>query len=367
MFEYFLLFLIPFFFIFLDKENEEPNYWCYFILLIIASLFSGLRDMIGGYDIFIYGQVYEASIEGILNYKPFEKGYELYNVFLKNFSNDRQFLFLVTAFLISFLHFRVLKKYSPLLYFSLFLLFCKFYIMSFVYLRQCLAMGIIWFSIPYILKKQYFKVFLILLTTYFFHKSSIVFIPLVFIANKKFKNVNLFFIITAVLIIGLSPLSQFIITSMSDSIDDTKISKYASINNDVNLFYLLEILILSMLLLKFKDDFYKKKLGRLILNGVFIYIILNTISLINASFIRFGWYYYILVILFLTYIYTYIKEKKYKNLYKLLVVLYFGLMFFRVLYYWDGGDLMPYKTIFQDFYRPHLYDHFEYRIRKYSL
>jgi EpsG family len=367
MIEYILIFLIPFFFIFLDKENEKPNYWGYFLLLIVASLFSGLRDMIGGYDIFIYGQVYEAPVEGILKYKPFEKGYELYNVFLKNFNNDRQFLFIVTAFLISFLHFRVLKKYSPMLYFSLFLLFCKFYIMSFVYLRQCLAMGIIWFSTPYILKKQYFKVFLILLITFFFHKSSIVLIPLFFISNKKFTNLNFFIIISVVLIIGLSPLSQLIITSMSDSIDDSKISKYASINNEVNLFYLLEILILSGLLLYFKTDFYKKKLGRLILNAVFLYIILNTISLINASFIRFGWYYYIFVILFLTFIYTFIKEKKYKNLYKLLVVIYFGLMFFRVLYYWDGGDMVPYKTIYQDFHRPHLYDHFEYRPRKYSL
>ena len=76
-------------------------------------------------------------------------------------------------------------------------------------------------------------------------------------------------------------------------------------------------------------------------------------------------YYYIFVILFLTYIYTFIEEKKNKNLYKFIVVLYFGLMFFRVLYYWDGGDMAPYKTIYQDFYRPHLYDHFEYRARKY--
>jgi hypothetical protein len=366
MLPYILMFLLPLFFLAFDnKEGEKPNYFWYYILFITTTFFSGLRDMIGGYDIFIYGQVYEATVTQILNYKAFEKGFELYFVFLKNFNQDRQFMFFVTAFLVSLLHFRVLKKYSPLLYFSLFILFCKFYLMSFVYLRQFLAMGIIWISIPYIIDKKLLKAFFFVVVAFFFHKSSIIFAPIVFLSKIKFNNLNLFLIIFITITIGVSPLSQFLIASLSEGIDDSKVSKYAATNNSINIFYLLEIVAYAALLLKFKADFYKTKIGTLILNSVFIYILVNTISLINASFIRFGWYYYIFVILFLTYIYTFIEEKKNKNLYKFIVVLYFGLMFFRVLYYWDGGDMIKYKTIYQDFYRPHLYDHFEYRPRKY--
>lgn len=366
MLPYILLFLLLLIFVTFDKkENEEPNYFWYYILFITTSIFSGLRDMIGGYDIFIYGQVYEATVTQILNYKAFEKGFELYFVFLKNFNQDRQFMFFITAFLISLLHFRVLKKYSPLLYFSLFILFCKFYLMSFVYLRQFLSMGIIWLSIPYILDKKILKTFFFVLLAFFFHKSSIIFLPIIFLSKTKFNNLNLFLIIVLVIIIGVSPLSHFFISSLSERINDNKISKYAEVNNSINILYLLETIVYTVLLLKFKADFYKTKIGTLTLNSVFIYILVNTLSLINASFIRFGWYYYIFVVLFLTNVYTFIEEKKNRNLYKFIVILYFALTFFRLLINWDMGDMMPYKTIYQNFYRPHLYDHFEYRPRKY--
>lgn len=133
MLPYLFLFLLSLSLIFFDRQNKEPNYFWFYVFLVITSIISGLRDMIGGYDIFIYGQVYEAPVDGIMRYKPFEIGYKLYNILLKKINNDRQFLYFVSAFLISFLHFRVLKKYSPLLYFSLFILFCKFFLMSFVY------------------------------------------------------------------------------------------------------------------------------------------------------------------------------------------------------------------------------------------
>lgn len=365
MLPYLLLFSIPLFLLFLDKTNAKPNYFWYYVLMVVTSIFSGLRDMIGGYDIFIYGQVYEATIDKILRYNTFEIGYRYYYIFLKNFNQDRQFMFFITTCLISILHFRALKKYSPLLFFSLFILFCKFYLMSFVYLRQFIAMGIIWYAIPYILEKKFLKIAFLVLAAALFHKTSLIFAPLIFISTTKFDNFKLFAIIFIVLIIGLTPLSQFIVDIASESIDNSKVSAYAASNRSINIFYLLEIVALTAGLLNFKVQFYNTKLGTLTLNAVFLYILINTLSLINANFIRFGWYFYIFIILFLCNIYQFLIEQKSKNLYKFLIVLYFSATFFRLLFMWDMGDMMPYKTIYQDFNRPHLYDSFEYRPRKY--
>ncbi|NJM78915.1 MAG: hypothetical protein HC854_03475 [Flavobacterium sp.] len=66
-------------------------------------------------------------------------------------------MFFACAAIIMLFHFYTVKKYSSIVYFSLFILFCKFFLMSFVYLRQGIAMGVIWFSIRYVLKADFIR------------------------------------------------------------------------------------------------------------------------------------------------------------------------------------------------------------------
>jgi hypothetical protein len=81
----------------------------------------------------------------------------------------------------------------------------------------------------------------------------------------------------------------------------------------------------------------------------------------NATFIRFSWYYLIFVVLALPYMYAFINDQKNKQTFKLLVFFYFALLFFRLLISYDGGDLLPYKSIFQDFERNGMWEFMEYR------
>jgi len=359
--------MLPYIFIFLFAsvlyfhKNERKVSVGFYIFLMLLILISGFRDMIGGYDVYIYGQIFDAPVEVIANFKAFEPGFRLYYIFLKQLNDNRHFMFFITALLMMSLHFFAVKKHSPIVYFSIFLLFCKFFLMSFVYLRQGLAMGIIWFSFPYILNKNYIKFFLLAALAFCFHKSSVIFVPMLFVGGLKFKNINMFIIAFVALIIAVSPLSGILLGALAESSGDEKASIYVAKSGDVNIFYFIEILLLIWLLLQFRADFYKTKYGTLLANGLFGYIIVNIMALTNASFVRFGWYYFFFLILAIPSIYNFINSQKTKMAFKTIVFAYYSLLFFRLLIVYDGGDFMPYKSIFQDFNRGSMWEFMEYK------
>lgn len=359
MIPYILLFIFTSFLYF---QSSLKKVSIGFYLLLFGVIFiSGLRDMIGGYDVYVYAEVYESPSAFIIGFKPFEIGFRLYYLFLRIFSTDRYFMFFITAIIITTFHFFAIKKHSTILYFSIFLIFCKFFLMSFVYLRQGIAMGIIWFSFPYIINRNYLKFSLIVFVAFLFHKSAVIFIPIYFLASIKFENLKMFLIAVVAIIISVSPLSAILLGALAESSGDEKANIYVSLSSDVNIFYFIEVILLIILVLKFRLEFYKTKYGTLVINGLFGYIILNIMSLTNASFIRFGWYYFFFLILALPCIYNFIQDKKSKGLFKLAVFVYYSFIFFRLLIIYDDGDFMPYKSIFEDFNRNSRWENFEYR------
>lgn len=356
----FLLFLIGVYF---DsfKQKAPKNIYFYF-LLIAAILFAGLRDMIGGYDIYVYSEVYEAPIEEIFLYSSFENGFKYFFVVLKQISDKREFMIFMISLVMTIMHYYVLKRHSTNFFLSLFIFFCKFYLMSFVYLRQGIAMGIVWLSIPLILNRKFLPFLFTTALAFTFHKSSIVFFPLYFIANFNFKrNHYLIFPILA-LIFSVSPLSTSLMSLIGEELD-SRYSHYTDQSTTFNVFYLIESVILTYLLVKYSDKLKQYKYGLFLNNALFVYIILNMIAITNATYIRFIWYYLVFVALALP-IYIQIgRQTTITNarLFKPVLMLYFTALFFRLLIIWDNGDLMPYQTYFSEESRGGRFEHMEYR------
>lgn len=338
-------------------KNDVP-YW---IFLVILVLFSGLRDMIGGFDVYIYGQLYESDFRIILIYGPFEWGFKLFLLLCKWINDKREFLFFVVALLMLLLHFKVIKKNSNLIYFSLFIYFCKFFLFSFVYLRQGLAMGIVWLTIPFILNRQYLKVTVLFTLAFFFHKSALIFSPLIFIADRRFNNAQLLVGVLVFLGLFASPLGQVISHLLADVSDSNKLSIYADKHSSINFFYLMELTLFTSLALIFKKYFYQNKNTMLIFNGFLLYILVSIVGLTNASFARLTWYFFIFVVLAIPHMYNFLSDEKLKRVFKIIAFLYYSMVFFRLLFVFDNGDFMPYKTIFQDFDRNGMWEFMEYR------
>lgn len=337
----------------------------FYILLLVLVVFSGFRDMIGGFDVYIYAEVYEYRNNLIILIFPyFEIGFRLLYIALRSINEKREFMFFCMALLILCLHFITIKKHSKLLYFSIFIYFCKFYLFTFIYLRQGLAMGIIWFSIPFILEKKYFKSLIIFSIAFCFHKSSLIFLPLLFIANRRLTGIQLISGIFLFLIVFISPLNQLISSSLASAADSEKLAGYSKKNSSVNVFYLVELSLFSWLAIAFRKFFYKTDKGKLIYNGFILYILFSIVGLTNATFVRLTWYYFIFVVLALPYMYHYLRDVPFKRFFKTMIFAYYSAIFIRLLITYDNGDLMPYKSIFQNFQRNGLWEHMEYRKNK---
>ncbi|MGI9527091.1 MAG: EpsG family protein [Weeksellaceae bacterium] len=361
MFPYLIIFLIAAI-LFYSLPQKRSGLVTVYLMVFIGLV--GFRDMIGGFDVYIYSEVYEVLIgKDLFTYPYFEKGYLVYYYILQLISERREFMFFVTAVIMTLLHFKSIKKHSPHLGMSLFIYFCKFFLFSFVYLRQGLAMGIIWLSISFLINKKYWYVALFATLAFMFHKSSMIFIPFLFIAHRKFNNLQLGFIAFLIIFISLTPLGDMLLGFIGDVSESQKFSAYASRSGGVNIFYLLEGGIGIYLAILFQKYFYHNRNTTVIFNGFFMYSLTILAGLTNATFIRFSWYYFIFVVLALPYIYYFYRYQNYafKPLFKNLLFIYYAMVFFRLLILYDGGDFMPYKSIFQDFDRGGMWEFMEYR------
>lgn len=347
------------------KNNTKINIRWYYTVIVVFTLFAGFRDMIGGYDVYIYGDVYEASKSLILSFDDFEYGFKMLYLFLRNFSDDRYFMFFVVGMLFYVSQSYVLKKYSPFFYLSLYIIFCKFYLMSFVYLRQELAMALCWLAIPLIIAKNYIKFFGVIIMAFLMHSSALLFAPIYFIAHIKIPKLGILIIVFITFFVSLTPISDQLLILLVDQTEGLeRVGRYQDASTGINLFYIIEVLLLLFVLLNFRDHFYSSKQKTVIGNGFLFYILITIFAIKNGAFIRFNWYFLIFIAIGLTYPLLEIKDLKKQNLIKIAILVYFGLLFFRLLVNWDGGDLMPYKTIFEDYNRDGLHDDMEYRLNK---
>ncbi|MGV4438325.1 EpsG family protein [Ornithobacterium rhinotracheale] len=359
--------MIPYLFIFTLAviayfSNPLKNKNFIYFFLFCMTLITGFRDMIGGYDVYIYAEVFEVlRNEQLFAYGSFEKGFLVYYYILQKINGSREFLFIFSAALIYGLHFYVIKKNTENIGMSLFVYFCKFFIYSFVYLRQGLAMGVIWLSISLIINKKYFYALLFVAIAFSIHRSSIIFLPYLFVANRKFNNYQLILGAILVLFISFTPIGSALQDNIAQSSNLENVSGYTQEASSVNIFYLIEASVLFFLGLNFRSYFYETKKGIAIFNGFALYVFFTLATLTNSNFLRLTWYYFIFLVLAVPYIYNAIKDVNLKNFFKLAVCLYLSAIFLRLLIIWDGGDLIPYKAFFQDFERNGRFEFMEYR------
>ena len=89
--------------------------------MLALSLFIGLGDMIGGYDRYIYGEVFDSISDEmrsgrnlsrlfyLVNGKEF--GYFVWQIIVSIFTPNRYIFILVTTLAIYYLFFRIMKEY----------------------------------------------------------------------------------------------------------------------------------------------------------------------------------------------------------------------------------------------------------------
>jgi hypothetical protein len=328
--------------------------------LAVLAIFVGAADMLGGYDRYIYGALFDETSEmmrdgqniltgQLFTLYPKEVGYDFLNIVIGLFTQNRYvFIFILTVIIYINIFFS-LQKYTDNYPFATILFMGFWFFFTFTYLRQVLSASVAWLAIQYAIDRKPWKFFGIAIIALLIHNSAILFAPVYFIPMKKINWSTVVVIMVVCLLIGITNVSDALFSkfgALSGSEDRT--GQYVTAEgNGFRIEYLFEaVVFLGYILMRYKDIATDKRhLMMLNLALIFCAILLIFIKSENGG--RLSWYYLLGLISTLTSLATNRKEISF---YSLSLILMITLLYIRILILWDY-TLYPYKSFFSDGFR----------------
>jgi len=326
---YIFTFLLFLFFAFYDIFGYNKKAYTLMLFSVIAWFIfhDGFR-----WGIATDWEVYRTYFEECLDYEiSFELGYVWANQLIRSVTDNYSVFLILHAVTIYLLISRTIIKYSPYPFFSFFLLYCT--MLSYLGMnRQYIAVAICFFSIKFILDRNFWKFLLCIILAVFFHSSALLFI-LAYFLTKKFETryyvviLGVAIIISILGIINKFPLEIFFL--VGDNIGD-KAEFYG--NNK-----LVDVSIISALLgilkrimwialalffddrIKFKNNYYF--FFNLYVVGTVLYILFNN-TVLQVVVSRGIIYYNLAEIIILPYLITIFKDNLSRKIIFLLIAIY---------------------------------------------
>ena len=355
MWLYLLIFFIPVFFFLSTNPGRNQHSSFLFLFLLGLSLFVGFSDMFGGYDRYIYGEIFDnladvTTIKGdysdSLYYYSYssEVGYTFLNVLISFFTENRYIFILIITLIIYICLFISLRKYTENYPLAVVLFMGLWFFFTFTYLRQVLAATIVWLSIQYVIERKFWKFLVVFLIGFSMHNSAIIFFPLYFIPLKKFSPKLIVGVMLFLLLLGLSPLPNSLFEVYESS---SIVERHAEYNasGGLRVAYILEAFFFLYLILKNYKNIPNDKQHVVLLNMALVFcgILLLFVRSENGG--RLSWYYMIGIIATITSICTYKT-----NIQNKIPIFLIGLSLFLYIRIYTGWqvylNLYPYKTFF---------------------
>lgn len=181
------------------------------VIMIPLVVFSSLRYPKG--DTYIYLDVFGQLSEGasIQDFPLFEPGFLLFTKLISNITNNEQIYLFIISVVFFLLIFRFIRKYSVLIWLSVFLLVgLELYDQSMNIVRQILAVSIIANSYESLKNKKYVYFSILVLFASMFHFTALIFFGA--IVADKIKLTNRKFLLYIILLLVAMPLSAKILT-----------------------------------------------------------------------------------------------------------------------------------------------------------
>lgn len=373
MFVYILLFILAVVIYILTHERNEQSKLVLGIYLAGLALFVGCADMLGGYDRYIYGEVFDqlalmtqagGDVTQSAGYRLYstEWGFLMFNQLIGLVSLNRYvFIFIATCFIYTSL-FISIKRYCRNYSFAVIVFLGLWFFFTFTYLRQVMAATIGWLAIKYVIDRKPIQFFLIVFIAFTFHNSAIVLAPLYFVPAKKFQPIFVILALVAALAIGMGNMISGLVAESDAFVDAARAEQNAIIIEEGTFraaYFIEAILFAGLLIWKYDafDDENRKEIVLLNMALVFCAILLMFVRSENGG--RVAWMYLIGVIASITQIATSPNHKNDAMTGALIIM--FGILFLRILLAW-GIQISPYKSIFTDGHREGdiIYNIYEY-------
>lgn len=353
----------------LYSDRRYGNAWLIGILLILA-LVVGLGDMLGGYDRYIYCDLFDGNADRIRGGGPFlnptsplmgyrkEMSYVIWNCLLAYITPNRYIYILLTTLFIYVLLFISLKDIFKKYPISILIFMGLWFFFTFTYLRQVMAVSCAWLSYRYVIKRKIIPFLILGFIAYKFHNSAIIFSIFYFLPRKKWEKSTIIAVFILSFIIGVSGIPMTVYNLYDDALDTQRASSYAIDLPGVRYEYILEVIVMMTLIFNRYDRIPEDKEHLVYLNGALMFCIILLLFLHSSNAGRQSWYYMLGMIYTLSFLST--KKMAFDD-YSKIVYLLASVLFLRFIFGW-GILINPYKTFLTSGHRQNdpIYLNFEY-------
>lgn len=301
----------------------KPNQFLISIAALSLVLVSGLRKNIG--DTYFYMHAYTVTD---FNWEYIQKnkdmGFNIFQMILQKYTDDPQFMVLITALITNVIIVSVLYKYSRLIDLSLYVYITSgMYLTSMNGIRQYLAAAIMFAATKYIFDGSWKKYILMVLLASTIHQSALVLIPIYFLIRRKAWSATTFILLflAVLIVLGFNKFSEFFFTA----IGDTQYGHYKDFHEGGANILRVAVDAAPLILAYFGRERLRELFPKsdYVVNMALLGTVFMLISTQNWIFARFAIYFGLYQLILISWVVKLFTEKDQKFIYYAIVVCYF--------------------------------------------
>lgn len=347
---YIILFVITAVLAWTNSGNTKISKFIFFSFCFSLALFVGLADMLGGYDRYIYSEVFQSMHENVVKGIFFSDEFIMYfgkepvfgmiNDLIAFFTSNRYVFILVYTIFLYMVYAVSFYRYTKNPFFALLVFEGLMFFFTFTYLRQVLAAGVVWLAIPYVAQRSLKKYLLFIVLATLIHNSAAYMLLLYFIPRRKFEEKHIVLFMLALLVIGISGITKFVFSVSGDAINNSRIAGYADTAEfGFRIEYVIESVLFLFILLTNYKKIDKDEYTLTMINVYLMFCGLLLFFCKSSDGGRIAWYCLLGIIVVLE---RFCRPKSAVPLKSFITIMCF-VLFYRILAAW-GILLYPYKT-----------------------
>ena len=321
------------------------------------ALFVGFSDMLGGYDRYIYGELFDEVADVnraggdvhaayIFELYSSEFGFSWLNVAISYITANRYIFIFILTIVIYALLFVSFKRYVDNYPFALVLFLGLIFFFTFTYLRQLVGVGVGWLSIEYVYKRKLWKFLAIVLLATLIHNSAIILLLVYFLPIKQYSKRAVTVLMVFCFVLGITgiPSAMFDIYGSVTEMEGRG-QNYAENEVGFKIEYILEAFFFLYFIFRNYDKIPKTPARIVMMNMALLFCAVLLIFSRSLNGGRLGWYYLIGLISTLSFIVP--NPKRITGQY-LVLATFSSFLYLRILLFAWGplGTLYPYKSFF---------------------
>ena len=319
--------------------------------MIVLGFFVGMGDMLGGYDRYIYSELFDDMADVTraggnpwtsysFDFYGKEFGYGTLCALLSYITANRYVFIVIVTMVIYLLLIVSLRQYVDNSPFAVVMFMGLWFFFTFTYLRQVLGCTILWLSVRYIITRDLKRFLIIWFIAFSFHNSIVIFFPMYFVPIRIFSRKKVVLVMIAALLLGLTSIPQGLFEVYGE-VDNSRVNAASyAMDSGFRWAYLIEaVFFLYVILSSYRYMSNKPKdIVMLNMSLIFCAVILVFVKSENGG--RLGWMFMIGVLCTLTNIC--VKGRRLLS-HGVVIIFVSFFLFYRVLDSW-AFNLTPYKT-----------------------